>query len=521
MSQVDHAVRGPHGGTARNDGGVTPRTLIAVGALAAAAAMAASEGLAALLGLRESPLLSVGQSVIALTPGALAEAIIGRVGHADKALAVGSVVVAVLLLGALAGWLWVSRRPWAIGVVVVFVALAGAAVLSRPHGSWPGVLACVVAGAALLGVLELLLREHPELEADLARRSMLRTAGVIAVAAVAVGGVGELLASRHRRREALERVRAALRLPSRQVPAPAGADLGVSGQGPWLTPSKAFYRIDTALSPPLIDPAQWSLRIHGMVEKELTLSYQDLLDRGLQDAWVTLCCVSNPVGGDLIGNTVWGGVPMKGILEEAGIKDGADALLSTSDDGWTCGTPLAALTDGRAALLALTMDGEPLPVDHGFPVRQVVPGLYGYVSATKWVTDWEVTRFADFEAYWTKRSWGERGPVKTQSRIDVPRSGATVEAGTVTIAGVAWAQHTGIERVEVRADDGTWQRATLGTVPNVDTWTQWSIEWKADSGDHVLEVRATDRGGTTQTSEIAGVLPDGATGHHRVEITVS
>ena len=258
-----------------------------------------------------------------------------------------------------------------------------------------------------------------------------------------------------------------------------------------------------------------------MVDKELTLTYQDLLDRGLEDAWITICCVSNPVGGDLIGNTVWGGVPIKGILEEVGIKDGADALLSTSDDGWTCGTPLDALTDGRNALLALTMNGEPLPIPHGFPVRQVVPGLYGYVSATKWVTDWEVTRFADFEAYWTQRGWGERGPVKTESRIDVPRDGDTVDAGTGTIAGVAWAQHVGIDGVEVRIDGGAWRKATLGVAPNVDTWVQWSVDWSAGKGDHTIEARATNAKGEPQTKDRADVLPDGATGYPGISVTVA
>ncbi len=357
----------------------------------------------------------------------MAEAIIGVVGHADKPLAVASVVVAILLLGALAGRSW--PRPQAYALVAALVALASAAVLSRPHGDAGGVLVCVAAGGVVIGALHLLLRDRAHVTVDESRRTFIRTSAVIAVATIVVGSAGEVLASRHRRRQAIERVREALKLPSRRVPVPAGADLAVEGQGSWLTSNRDFYRIDTALSPPLVDPETWTLRIHGMVDKELTLTYQDLLDRGLEHEWVTICCVSNPVGGDLIGNTLWGGVPIKGILDEVGIQPGADALLSTSDDGWTCGTPLEALTDGRNALLALTMNGEPLPIPHGFPVRQVVPGLYGYVSATKWVVDWEVTRFADFKAYWTQRGWGERGPVKTESRIDVPHNGADPRCG--------------------------------------------------------------------------------------------
>ncbi len=464
-------------------------------------------------------MLAVGQTVIKLTPGPIAEKIISVVQHADKPLAVASVIVAILLLGGLIGAWWHGRRGPAILGVIALVGLASAAVLSRPHGSAAGVVVCVLAGAVMVGVLELLQRDHADLPPDLARRTFLRTTGLIVIATALVGGASEVLGSRRRRRAGVERVRAALQLPSSTVSAPSGVDLGVKGQAPWLTPNGDFYRIDTALSPPLIDPVDWTLRIHGMVDRELTLTYQDLLDRGLEDHWITLCCVSNEVGGNLISNTSWSGVPIKSILDEVGIQTGADALLSTSDDGWTCGTPLAALTDGRDAILALTMNGEPLPIVHGFPVRQVVPGLYGYVSATKWVTDWEVTRFADFQAYWTRNGWGERGPVKTEARIDLPRG--DVSAGPVTVAGVAWQQHVGIDGVEVRIDGGKWQQATLAKVPSVDTWVQWSWQWSADKGDHTVEARATNREGVPQTAALADVLPDGATGYPGIRVSVT
>jgi DMSO/TMAO reductase YedYZ molybdopterin-dependent catalytic subunit len=516
-------VRAARIGCAREDDKVRARATIAAGVLAAAASMTASEGLAALLDLRESPIVSVGQSVIALTPGPIAEAIIGVVGTRDKPLAIASVVVAILLLGGVVGRWWLSRRPVACVLVALLVVLAVAAVLTRPYASPQAVFAAVAGGFVLMGVLQLLLapRENRHATHDASRRVFIRTAALIAVATVVVGGAGQVLASRRRRREVVERAREKLRVPTRRGSAPAGADLGVEGQQPWLTPNRDFYRIDTSLQPPLIDPAEWRLRIHGMVDRELTLSYQDLLDRGVTDAWITICCVSNEVGGELIGNTVWGGVPIRGILEEVGVRPGADALLSTSDDGWTCGTPLDALVDGRDALLALTMNGEPLPVPHGFPVRQVVPGLYGYVSATKWVTEWEITRFSDFEAFWTQRGWGERGPIKTESRIDVPRDGSSVEAGTVAVAGVAWAQHTGVEGVEFRVDGGAWKKARLGTVPSVDTWVQWTGEWDAEPGDHTIEARATDATGKPQTAAIAEVLPDGATGYPRVAVRVA
>ncbi len=485
--------------------------------LGAAAAVAVSEALAALFSLRESPVLALGQTVIKLTPGGIAEGIIGVVGKNDKPLAVVSVIVAILVLGGLAGLWWTARRLWSIALIAGLVIAASAAMIGRPYSYGVAVVVCVIAGVVVAAVLELLHREGAA--SDDGRRNLLRTAGFVVAATVVVGGAGELLGSRRRRRQEVERARAALKLPTRSVAVPSGADLGIKEQAPWLTPNDEFYRIDTALTPPLIDPSEWKLRIHGLVDQEMTLTYQDLLDRGLEDAWITICCVSNEVGGDLIGNTTWSGVPIKDILDEVGIKAGADALLSTSEDGWTCGTPLAALTDGRDAMLALTMNGEPLPVPHGFPVRQVVPGLYGYVSATKWVTDWEVTRFQDFQAYWTQRGWGPLGPVKTEARIDVPRGAA--EAGQVTVAGVAWQQHVGISGVEVRIDGGSWQEATLAKVPNIDTWVQWTWQWDADKGDHTIEARATNSEGVPQTDEIADVLPDGATGYPGIRVTVT
>lgn len=504
-------------GCPSDDGSVTRRRGFASGVLAAAAAVAASEALAALFNLRESPVLALGQTVIRLTPGGIAEAIIGVVGTKDKPLAVASVVAAILLLGGLAGLWWSARRAWSIGLIIALVVAAAAAVIGRPYAYGAGVIACIIAGLVVVGVLIALQPAKKATESG--RREFLRTAAVIAAATVVAGGAGELLGSRRRRRQEIERVRESLTLPTRGVAVPSGVDFGVKDQPRWLTPNDDFYVIDTVLAKPLIDPNEWELRVHGMVDREMTLTYQDLLDRGVKDAWITLCCVSNPVGGDLIGNTTWSGVSIKDLLEEAGVQAGADALLSTSADGWNCGTPLQALMDGRDALLALTMNGEPLPVAHGFPVRQVVPGLYGYVSATKWVIDWEITRFQDFEAYWTRRGWGERGPIKTEARIDVPRG--QTPAGRVTVAGIAWHQHVGISGVEVRVDEGEWQQATLAKVPNLDTWVQWTWQWDAEPGDHAIQARATNRKGETQTEKFAAVLPDGATGFPRINVTIS
>jgi hypothetical protein len=286
-------------------------------------------------------------------------------------------------------------------------------------------------------------------------------------------------------------------------------------------PNTLFYRIDTALVVPAVDPNDWRLRIHGLVDREITVTYRQLLARSRTEAWVTICCVSNPVGGDLIGNAWWSGVRVADLLREAGVRPEANAVKQTSKDGWTCGTPLEALTDGRNALLAFAMNGEPLPLEHGFPVRMVVPGLYGYVSATKWVVDLEVTRYDRFSAYWTSRGWSAKGPVKTQSRVEVPRDGASVPAGRLRVGGHAWAQHTGIAMVEYRLDGHPWQRAELGRVPNDDTWVQWSGTVHVTKGDHLLTVRATDRSGYTQTAARADVVPNGATGWDRIEFTAT
>lgn len=486
------------------------------GILATGAALAVTELLAGILKVRASPVVALGETVIALTPGGIAHKIIELVGHADKPLAITSVVVVILALGALLGRLWVVRRTAALVVIIGFVVLGMVAVSSRPSTGSLTALACIAGGIVTMAVLDWLTKERPRAGADASRRVFLRNAAFVAAGSTVAVGFGRWVGHS---RTVVEQARARLRLPVKKLPTPAGTDLGVSGAPPWSTPLDDFYRIDTALTLPLIEPDEWRLRIHGMVDKEITLTYQDLLDRGMTDAWITICCVSNEVGGNLIGNTVWSGVSMKDILDEAGVQAGADALLSKSADGWTCGTPLVALTDGRDALLAVAMDGEPLPIEHGFPVRQVVPGLYGYVSATKWVTDWEVTRFQDFSAYWTERGWGPLGPVKTESRIDVP--GGKAKAGVVKVAGVAWAQHRGIKAVEVRVDKGAWQQATLAKVPNVDTWVQWVWDWDAEPGDHRLEVRATDSTGETQTSKRADVLPDGATGYDGQFVTVT
>jgi DMSO/TMAO reductase YedYZ molybdopterin-dependent catalytic subunit len=339
-------------------------------------------------------------------------------------------------------------------------------------------------------------------------------AGVIVAGATVLGTVGRVVG---RGRRHVEEARRLLRLPGVSEPqVPAGVRVGLQGVTPWATPADAFYRIDTAFVVPTIEPTDWQLRIHGMVDREIVLTYQQLIDRQVTQSWVTLNCVSNPVGGDLIGNAWWSGVRIADLLEAAGVQPGADAVLQTSDDGWTCGTPLGALTDQRDAMLAFAMNGSPLPIEHGFPVRTIVPGLYGYVSACKWVVEMKVTRFADIEAYWTTKGWAELGPVKMSSRIDVPGDGGEVLASGGRVGGMAWSQHTGISAVEIAVDGGPWQPADIGGVPSTDTWVQWVATVDVEPGEHTLAVRATDADGQVQTGDEQDTLPDGATGWHTI-----
>jgi DMSO/TMAO reductase YedYZ molybdopterin-dependent catalytic subunit len=290
---------------------------------------------------------------------------------------------------------------------------------------------------------------------------------------------------------------------------------------PFVTPNADFYRIDTALTAPQVPTGSYTLRITGMVDNELELSYDDLLAREMIERDVTLTCVSNEIGGRLVGNARWLGTRLDDLLNEAGVQSGADQVVGRSADGFECGFPVSVAMDGRDALVVVGMNGEPLPIEHGFPVRLVVPGLYGYVSATKWLTEIELTTFADFDHYWLKRGWAQKAPIKLMSRIDTPRGLSTVPAGTVAIAGVAWAQTVGIEGVEVQIDDGEWQPAELGETPSDDTWVQWVLRWEAEPGRHNVRVRATDKNGTIQTDERAEPIPDGASGHHQIVLTVA
>jgi DMSO/TMAO reductase YedYZ molybdopterin-dependent catalytic subunit len=499
-----------------------------LGVVAAGTGLAVSELVSGFLHQRVSPLGAVAESIIRLTPGAIIESVISVVGHHDKALLIGLTLLGLTVVSAGVGVLALRSllaAQLAFVLLGIVLAMAVHARLTSSESTYfPtifGVASAIVVLASLIGYARRAAvppAREPMSDQGQSRRVFLIMASVVAGGAVVLGTTGRILAHG---RAAVDAARRKLRLPITSPDTPSGVELGVDGIVPWVTKQDDFYRIDTALAIPQIVPEKWQLRIHGKVENELVLSYQELVERGITQAWLTLCCVSNEVGGDLISNAWFSGVLISDLLAEAGIVEGADAVMSTSDDGWTCGTPLEALTDDRNAMLAVAMNGEPLTPEHGFPVRMVVPGLYGYVSATKWVVDMEVTSFADFRAFWTERGWSDHGPVKTESRIDVPRSGSKVSPGRVAIGGIAWAQHTGIDKVEVRVDDGEWAEASLGDDPSIDSWRQWSYVWDAPSGDHQVQVRATDKSGYTQTEERADVVPDGATGWHSIDVSVS
>ncbi len=520
-----------------------------VGVVAGAVALGSAQLVAGLTNASASPVIAVGGAVVDRTPAWAKEWAIRTFGEDDKLVLISGIVVLLALTAAGLGILARSRVGYGMAVLAVFGILGVVAAVTRPDSGPLDVLPSIIGAGVGAWTLSLLLRraEGQEwIEPDTSRATDMAAqaepeAPVVMLAGadlytfdrrrlltgVAVGfgvaGVtgfgGRLLTGTSDVDVARGAVAKALPRPAVTAkPIPPGADLRVKDLSPFVTPNSEFYRVDTALVVPRVDPATWTLKIHGMVDKPVELTFDDLLKRPLVEADVTLTCVSNDVGGPYIGNARWLGARLADVLREAGIKRDADMLLSVSQDGWTCGTPVDVVMDGRDALLAIAMNGEVLPTSHGFPVRQVVPGLYGYVSATKWVTEIKVTRFDQDEGYWTPRGWAAQAPIKTQSRIDVPRGG-DIPAGTTTIAGVAWAQHRGIDAVEVQVDDQGWRQAKPAEVPGPDTWRQWSIQWDLTPGRHTISVRATDATGHTQTSNPAPPAPDGATGYHSIAVS--
>ncbi|MEU1206078.1 molybdopterin-dependent oxidoreductase [Nocardia sp. NPDC005825] len=509
---------------------------IAGGIVAGLVTLGVAEVVSVLISPDSTPLQAVGAWVVDHTPDGFREWVIGLVGTNDKLLLFVSMGVAAVVLAAVAGLAERARRPWGSILFGVFGLLATLAAMGRPAAAWTWSIPALLGTAAGILALRSLIRRLEESaeraaatpaaaesaeEQATQRRQMMRWLAITGAVAVAGGVAGRIVGLRSRDVSA-ERADVELPTPTGvEPPIDPGADLRLPGLTPYLTSNSSFYRIDTALTVPQVSKDDWSLRIHGMVDREIRLSYADLAARTPIERLVTLACVSNPVGGDLVGNARWLGYRLDELIAQAGPYPDADMVLSRSIDGFTAGSPLAVLTDGRDAMLAVGMNGEPLPTAHGYPARLVVPGLYGYVSATKWVTELEITRFDRAEAFWTRRGWSAYGPIKTECRIDTPR-GRTLTPGKVTVAGVAWAQHRGIRGVEVRIDQGDWQPARLAAAPSIDTWVQWAFDWDAPAGSgvHTVWARATDGTGETQTERRQDVVPDGATGYPSLTVRI-
>ena len=496
---------------------------MAAGVASAAVALGVTQLAAAFFSPAADARTAVGTAVINLTPGPVKEWAIQTFGTNDKTFLTIMVVVVICALIAVAA-MW--RRVGTLALLTAGV-VGGLAVLNQPGASVVDLIPVALGTACGVGAFRFLTRarateprtDDVAVQTDPGRRRSLQTLGLLS--AGALSGVGGSILTRQRRSVAGDREAFALpKIASPAPPIPAGVQPAAEGLPSFITSNADFYRIDTALSVPQLARDEWKLRIHGMVDREITYNFADLAKFELVERPVTLMCVSNPVGGSLIGNAMWTGYRVRDLLAASGIQADADMVLSMSSDGFTAGTPVEALTDNREALLAVGMNGEPLPVEHGYPARLVVPGLYGFVSATKWVVDLELTRFDKAEGYWTPLGWSAKAPIKTGSRVDVPRSGSRIDAGPVTVGGVAWAQHRGIKAVEVRVDDGPWQPAQLGAAYSDDTWRLWTFSWQATPGSHTITARATDNTGAVQTEQQAPPAPDGATGWPTISVQV-
>jgi DMSO/TMAO reductase YedYZ molybdopterin-dependent catalytic subunit len=511
------------------------------GGLAAALGIAIGELLAGLIAGAPSLIIAIGDTVIENQPPGAKELIVELFGSNNKlALTLGIAISAILIAGVLGV---AGRRNWLVpmaGFVVAGVVGLGAA-LTRPLiDPVLAVVTIVLAIGIALAALRLMLgytgptwrtptAENSDLAAaaaasmpDWDRRHFLQAGGGVAVGAILLGAVGRNLIIESERAPLDV---AQLPVPDAPLPAvPAGASLDVAGISPIVTPNEDFYRIDTALVNPRVDVNDWTLRIFGDVDREVTLTYDDLLSMPLFEQYVTIACVSNKVGDGLIGNALWTGVDLREVLDMAGVRPEGEQIVGRSVDGFTAGFPTSwAMDPERQPMIAIGMNGQPLPRDHGYPARLIIPGLYGYVSATKWLKEIELTGWEEFDGYWIPRNWAKEAPILTQSRIDTPKSNATVAGGTtVPIGGVAWAPDRGVQRVEVAIDGGEWREAEISDPLNDATWVQWLLPWDApaDGGEHRITVRATDGTGEVQTADITPPAPDGARGHHTIQVKV-
>jgi DMSO/TMAO reductase YedYZ molybdopterin-dependent catalytic subunit len=513
------------------------------GLLAALIAAAIGYLVAGIVAPASGPVAAVAEASIGLTPPPVKNFAISAFGTHDKLVLLTGIGAVLAIFAVIVGALAVRRLWYGMAGLACFAAIGLAAALTRPTAT-PVYLLPTLAGAAVGALVLTLLtrtaprvaeappprppaarpgpamRSRPAAPPAPERRTFLVASGVTAGAAAVAYLGGRVLTEN----TSVAQAQASLRIPRPTHPAPplpAGSDLKIPGLSSFITPNSSFYRVDTAIVLPEIPPENWHLRVHGMVSREITISFAELVRRPLTADYLTLTCVSNPVAGPYVGNALWVGASLASLLRQAGVRSGADQLLCTSSDGFTSGTPLQVVMDGRDAMLAVAMNGTALPVEHGFPVRMVVPGLYGYVSACKWITDIEVTTFAGNPAYWVQRGWDQQAPIKTECRIDVPSGNGPVKPGTSSVAGVAWAQHKGIAGVEVRVDSGPWQVARLAAVPDIDCWRQFVWDWDATPGSHLIEARATDATGYTQTALQEPPEPNGASGYPSVSVSVS
>ena len=552
---------------------------MATGLITAFVAIGVAQLVAGLTGPQFAPVVAVGGAAIDNTPAPVKNFAISAFGSNDKRVLVAGILVILAVFAALIGVAALHRLALGLAGLAVFTLIGLLAALTRPDFGAIDTLPVLLGAAAGAYTMSRLVKAASATERALSAPPPAATAGlppgsperpwtasrppgtaaaeagvgpdtgaswvpagpppraagpasppgrraflITGSVAVGIAGASALIGQRlSGPSSAVVRARTTLRFPPPVHPAPplpAGADLHIKGLSSFITPNRSFYRVDTAIILPEVDPSSWQLKIHGMVDREISITFADLLRMPLIEDYITLCCVSNPVAGPYIGNARWLGASLARLLRSAGIQSGADQLLCTSVDGFTSGTPVQVVMDGRDALVAVAMNGAPLPVAHGFPARLVVPGLYGYVSACKWVTDINVTTFADAQAYWVPRGWSQQAPIKTESRIDVPNGSGPVTTGRTQVAGVAWAQHKGIDAVEVRVDRGPWHRARLAAVPGIDTWRQWVWDWDARPGNHVIEARATDATGYTQTALQAPPEPNGASGYPMVTVSV-
>lgn len=469
-----------------------------------------------------SPVVSLGNRIIDYVPSEVKSLVIRLFGTKDKLVLIASILIVVLVISIFVGRVYImgkTRMAYAV-IALMSIAAAGAALPDARSGLL-SITPAFFSGAVSIYALRWL-GQQSEARDDstviLSRRDLLKSIGIIGAVSIAATGAAKLLAQKASVQ--VERIKIALPKPLKFLARPSlDPALSTPGLSTFFTPNEEFYRIDTSLVIPNISVDSWTLEIVGMVDNPLTFTYEELSAREIIELDCTIACVSNEIGGELVGNARWLGVRLDDLIREASPTAEADQIMGYSQDGFAAGFPLATL-DGRDAMIALGMNGEVLPLAHGFPARIIVPGLYGYVSATKWLTRIELTRFDKKHGYWISRGWSERAPIKTQSRIDTPIHGSELPTGTLAIAGVAWAPIRGISKVEIRINNQSWRTATLGPDFAKTTWRQWWIDWSPVKGIHEISVRATDGNGELQSNEYVPIEPNGAEGWHTIRVQV-